>query len=105
MMPTSYSLQVFTSSERETGLAVLNKTGRIFAVNSVNNRVLWRMQQPERGILPMPSCWTVIASQLNPTAVLVCTGTTFHLGVLESAAQPCVSGLTFTREPLEWFPC
>uniref|UniRef100_A0A183BXA3 Vps16_N domain-containing protein n=1 Tax=Globodera pallida TaxID=36090 RepID=A0A183BXA3_GLOPA len=73
----------------ETGLAVISEAKHIFAVNSVNSRVLWRIQNHQRESIQSLSCWTILTSAVKPTRVLLCHKNKFQLGVQEASIHPC----------------
>uniref|UniRef100_A0A183CRB2 Vps16_N domain-containing protein n=1 Tax=Globodera pallida TaxID=36090 RepID=A0A183CRB2_GLOPA len=73
----------------ETGLAVISEAKHIFGVNSVNSRVLWRIQNHQRESIQSLSCWTVLTSAVKPTRVLLCHKNKFQLGVQEASIHPC----------------
>ncbi|KAL3097473.1 hypothetical protein niasHS_003921 [Heterodera schachtii] len=73
----------------ETGLAVINEAKHIFAVNSVNSRVPWRIQNQQRESIQSLTCWTVLTSAVKPTRVLLCHKNKFQLGVQETTFSPC----------------
>ncbi|KAF7634005.1 Vps16_N domain-containing protein [Meloidogyne graminicola] len=72
------------SYSNETGLAIINKSGHYFLVNSVTTPLLWRIQSDSK--TPIPSCWTVITSCIKPTRVLLCSKTRFLIGEQETSS-------------------
>jgi hypothetical protein len=76
------------SNVNTTGLAILNKVGHVWAINSVNTRVLWKVQDAGRHS-EVPTCWTIITSPLKPTAVLFWSKSSFSLAIQESIPQTC----------------
>ncbi|KAI1728877.1 vacuolar protein sorting-associated protein 16 like protein [Ditylenchus destructor] len=80
---------------KDTGLAVMNTAYHIFAINSIDNPVPWKIHDCERRSEP-PTCWTVLSSLLKPTSVLVCAKVKFYLGILESTAEHCHFDWSFT---------
>ncbi|XGW14330.1 hypothetical protein V3C99_000559 [Haemonchus contortus] len=69
-------VRVFPTA-RDSGVAILDDQARIFVVNSVNEPIVWSMQNSGRNY---PSAWTVLQPRSQLTQVIVAVGTTFYTG-------------------------
>uniref|UniRef100_A0A1I8BCF8 Vps16_N domain-containing protein n=1 Tax=Meloidogyne hapla TaxID=6305 RepID=A0A1I8BCF8_MELHA len=72
------------SYSNETGLAIINKSGHFFLVNSVTTPLLWRILNDSK--VSNISCWTVLTSCVKPTRVLLCSKTKFLIGEQETSS-------------------
>ncbi|KAK6056217.1 Vps16, region [Cooperia oncophora] len=69
-------VRVFPTA-RDSGIAILDDQARIFVVNSVNEPIVWSMQNSGR---QYPNAWTVLQPRSQLTQVIVAVGTQFFSG-------------------------